>query len=76
MDRNGYLTVKQAAARACVSPSLLYALLKARKLPASRVGCRGRGKWLIAVADLDGFLAACKLADMPVPDDETLTYLK
>lgn len=76
MDNKGYLTVKEAAQRACVSQSLIYALLKQQKLPAFRVGVRGRGKWLIAVADLDGFMASCRLADLPVPDDSEYQFLK
>ena len=76
MDNKGYLTVKQAAARACVSPSLVYALLKARRLPAIRVGVRGKGKWLISVSDLDGFMASCKIGNLPVVGEETFTYLK
>jgi excisionase family DNA binding protein len=75
VDNNGLLTVKEAAAHARVSPSLIYALLKARKIPALRVGCRGKGKWLISVEDLDGFLAGCKLADLPTDTGEYL-YLK
>jgi excisionase family DNA binding protein len=63
-----YLTPKQAAARACVSVSLIYALLRNGRLLALRVGVRGKGKWLIRSEDLDAFLASCKLSEWPVLD--------
>lgn len=69
------LTPKMAAARMCVSVSLIYALLQKRKIPAYRVGVRGRGKWVIEQEDLDGFMASCKVEDLKVVEGE-LKYLK
>jgi excisionase family DNA binding protein len=74
-DGGKRLTVKEAAAHARVSPSMVYALLKARKIPALRVGCRGRGKWLIRLEDLEEFLVGCRVSDLP-GDDGGYTYLK
>lgn len=69
------LTPKQAARRMCVSLSLVYALLQKRKIPAYRVGVRGRGKWIIEEEDLDGFLASCKVEELKREEGE-LRYLK
>lgn len=69
------LTPKEAAKRACVSVSLIYALLKQRRLPALRVGVRGRGKWLIESDDLDGFLSECRVNELSVPDETDLKFL-
>lgn len=57
------LTVKQAAARAGVSPALVYQWTSAeRRLRHMRVGRRGRrGRIRIDEADLDAFLAALKV---------------
>ncbi len=62
------LTPKQASERMCVSLSLVYQLLQQRRLPAYRIGVRGRGKWVIEEADLEAFLAECKINEVP-PDD-------
>lgn len=59
----------------CVSLSLVYALLQKRKIPAYRVGVRGRGKWIIEEEDLDGFLASCKVEELKREEGE-LRYLK
>jgi excisionase family DNA binding protein len=61
------LTVKQAAARACVSKSLLYALLKSGRLAGVRIGCRGRGTWRVEESVLDAFLEDCKSEPPPEP---------
>ena len=54
------LTVKQAACRAGVSSSLIYAWCAGRLLRHYRPGKQGkRGKILIDEADLDAFLAGC-----------------
>jgi excisionase family DNA binding protein len=56
------MTVAEAAKRACVSESLIYAWCAEGTLPHTRVGRRGRrGHIRIAVEDLDGVLAAFKL---------------
>lgn len=65
-----FLTAKQAAARACVSLSLIYGLLQKGRLPALRVGVRGKGKWLIHPEDLDAFLATCKLSELAAPEGQ------
>ena len=53
------LTVKEAAARACVSVSLVYAWVAERTLRVTRVGRKGkRGHIRIEVEDLDGVLAS------------------
>lgn len=70
MDRP-VLTPKQAARRATVSRSLVYAWLKAGRLPGYRLGARGRGKWLIRTLDLDLFLDACRAAGPGGPLPET-----
>lgn len=70
------LTVKAAAQRAGVSISLIYALLRLKRIPAYRVGARGRGKWLIDEADLDGFLANCKAEQLKEAKEEEYKYLK
>ena len=56
------LTVKEAAARACVSESLIYAWCQSGALPHFRLGLPGkRGKIAIEVEDLDATLASFKV---------------
>jgi excisionase family DNA binding protein len=69
------LTPKQAAERLSVSLSLVYQLLRQRKIPAYRVGVRGRGKWLIEEEDLNGFLATCKVEELKL-DESNLKFLR
>lgn len=69
-----YLTPKEVAARARVSPSLVYALLKRGLLPGIRVGVNGRGKWIVEAADLERFLSSRKLTGLP--EVETFKFLK
>lgn len=76
MDTPSLLTPKQVANYCGVSLSLVYALLQAGKLPALRIRCRGRGKYLILREDVDGFLASCKLSELPAPDDGPFTFLR
>lgn len=58
-----YLTVDEAAGRACVSPGLVRGWVRDGLLPHLRVGSRGRrGKILIDPTDLDGLLASFKVA--------------
>lgn len=62
------LSVKDAAARACVSKSLVYAWCEDGTLPHVRVGRTGkRGKILIQPKDLDEVLAALKVEGRPLP---------
>ena len=60
------LTVKEAAERANVSRSLIYALLRQRRLAASRIGCRGKGCWRIDAEELARWLEGCKQAPGPL----------
>jgi excisionase family DNA binding protein len=69
------LTPKQAAERLSVSLSLVYQLLRQRKIPAYRVGVRGRGKWLIEEQDLNVFLATCKVEELSM-DESDLKFLR
>lgn len=58
-----FLTVRTAAARACVSPGLVRGWARDGLLPHLRVaGKVGRGKILIDPADLDNLLASFKVA--------------
>jgi excisionase family DNA binding protein len=53
------LTVTEAALRACVSESLIYAWCSDGTLPHTRLGRKGkRGVIRIAAEDLDGMLAS------------------
>jgi excisionase family DNA binding protein len=64
------LTPKDAAARAGVSPQLIYRWCAERRLPHYRCGGRGRrGRILIDPADLDAFLATLRVTPQP-PGDE------
>ena len=65
------LTVKQAARRLNVSPSLVYAMCAAGRLPHHRVGV-GRGTIRIDEADLD----AVKTVPAPRPDALAAAGLK
>ncbi|MBY0457035.1 MAG: helix-turn-helix domain-containing protein [Gemmataceae bacterium] len=58
---NTYLTVAQAAARACVSESLIYEACKAKRLVHFRPGINGRGKILILPEDVDRWMASFKV---------------
>ncbi len=56
------LSVKQAAERLGVSPSLVYQWCAERRLPHLRLGRGGRrGKILIEEADIDAFLATARV---------------
>lgn len=70
------LTPKQAALRMCVSLSLVYQLLRERKIPAYRVGVRGRGKYVLEVEDVDAFMANCKLEQLKGAREESYKHLK
>jgi excisionase family DNA binding protein len=59
------LTVAQAALRACVSESLVYAWCSEGTLPHTRVGRKGkRGNIRITIEDLDGVMAAFKVSSV------------
>ena len=61
------LTVKQAAEKLRVSPSLVYSWCEDQLLPHYRMGGKGRrGKILIEEAALDAFLQGCKVEGKPV----------
>lgn len=70
------LTPKAAAAKLCVSVSLVYGLLKSRKLRAYRIGVRGKGKWLIDQKDLDEYLESCKPMESAIPDDGQMKHIR
>lgn len=56
------LSVKQAAERLGVSPSLVYQWCNERRLPHLRLGQTGRrGKILIEAKDVDAFLEAARV---------------
>ncbi len=62
------MTVAEAAQRACVSESLVYAWCNDGTLPHTRVGRKGkRGHIRIAIEDLDGLMASFKIATPPAP---------
>lgn len=67
------LTPAECAARARVSLSLIYALLRKKKIPALRVGL-GRGKWLIKEEDFEAFLTSCKQEDL-IESESEFKYL-
>ena len=61
------LTVKQAAAHACVSASLIYGWCADGTLPHTRVGRTGkRGHIRIAIEDIEALLASLKVSGPPV----------
>lgn len=61
------LTVKEAAIRAGVSPSLVYVWCHEQRLPHYRVGAEGkRGRIRIAPADLDVFMASLREGRHPL----------
>ena len=74
------LTVQQAAARACVSDSLVYEWCKKKLLPHFRFGAKGKGsKIMIDPDEFDNFLASCRIAKITNDDSEEsedLTFLK
>jgi excisionase family DNA binding protein len=63
------MTPREAAEKLGVSQSLIYGVLKAGKLKGMRVGCRGRGKWLIDPNDFEAWKQSCKVTEWPEPDD-------
>ena len=57
------MTPKELSAQAKVSRSLVYKLLRDGKLPGYRVGCNGRGKYLLRWEDWEKFLETCRLSE-------------
>ena len=66
------MTVKQAAARLEISPSLVYGLLMAGKLHASRHGL-GRGTWRISEEQLQDYL---KESEPKLPQPVGLKWIR
>lgn len=62
---NGYLTVAQAAERACVSESLIYEACRTKQLVHYRPGVNGRGKILLLPEDVDQWMAAFRVGAAP-----------
>jgi len=61
------LTPKQAAQRAGVSPSLIYAWCHEGRLAHYRLGCEGaRGRILIDPSDLDRLVEECRQERHPL----------
>jgi excisionase family DNA binding protein len=64
------LTPGAAAARAGVSPQLIYQWCRERRLTHYRLGTQGRrGRILIEDSDLDAFLDSCKVTPAPAPPE-------
>jgi excisionase family DNA binding protein len=70
------LTPAECAGLANVSLSLIYAVLKAGRLKAMRIGCRGKGKWLVDPSDFENWKQSCRLEEMPQEDEGELKWLK
>jgi excisionase family DNA binding protein len=61
-NQKSNLSVREAAALAGVSEGLVYSWIEAGMLSCYRLGAKGkRGKIVIAAADLDAFLAQCRV---------------
>lgn len=56
------LSVREAAEALGVSETTVRALCSAGRLAHHRVGARGRGKIVIGAADVESFLAGCRVA--------------
>lgn len=68
------MTPAECATRANVSLSLVYAVLRSGRLPSMRIGCRGRGKWLVEPGDFEAWMESCKRSELP--DDGPYVFLK
>lgn len=62
------LTPAECSERARVSLSLIYSVLKCGRLPALRIGARGRGKWLVEEASFEAWLASCRTEESTAAD--------
>lgn len=72
------MTVKQAAARLEVSPSLVYSLIAAGKLRYHRVG-HGRGRLRVPEDAIGEYLARCTFApeeEKPAPKLPKLRHIR
>ena len=67
------MKVEELAKRWKVSPSTIYNLVEAGRLPCYRIG-RGRGAIRFTEEQADTFLASCLVADRP--DDERLEHIR
>jgi excisionase family DNA binding protein len=71
------LTIKQAAERAGVSPSLVYGWCQERRLRHYRFGGKGRrGKIMVEEFDLEGFLEECVVEPGEADEDGPLTHIR
>lgn len=61
MLARNYMTVGEAAQQACVSESLVYEWARLGMLSVYRPGVRGRGKILIAAADLETLMQSFRI---------------
>jgi excisionase family DNA binding protein len=73
--KKNLLSPEEAAIRVGISRSLVYRLCQERRLVHYRVGGKGRrGKILIDPDDLDAYLAACRVTELP-DEDGPLTHI-
>jgi excisionase family DNA binding protein len=71
------LSPRDAAARADVSVALIYEWCQSGRLPHYRFGRSGaRGKIMIDEADLDEFLATCRVAGPAGDEDGPLDHIR
>jgi excisionase family DNA binding protein len=71
------LTIKQAAERAGLSPSLVYGWCQEHRLRHYRFGGKGRrGKIMVEVSDLDTFLEECVVEAGDADEDGPLTHIR
>ena len=57
------MTIKEAAKRLEISPSLCYRLVEEKRLGCVRIGQKGRrGKIIVREADVEAFLKECQSA--------------
>jgi len=71
------LTVKQAAERACVSESLVYAWVHSGILPHLRFGRPGRrGTIRIDETEFENLLQTMKVSQMPQEETSPLQFIK
>ncbi|AMV24098.1 Helix-turn-helix domain protein [Gemmata sp. SH-PL17] len=77
MNSPAYLTIAQAALRACVSESMLYEACRRKLVVHYRPGVNGRGKILFLPEDVDAWMAAFRIeAPKATQGEDELTFLK